>query len=550
MDQYKAITFSILIALLFLVFNHVVFSQTVSGKDAVVKGNAMWVADNGDGTYTNPIIFADYSDPDVIKVGTDFYMVSSSFNCTPVIPVLYSKDLVNWTIIGHVSENLPSSIFDQPQHGKGCWAPSMRFHDGEFYVYYGDPDLGIYMSKTKNPAGPWEPLHLVKQAKGWIDPCPLWDDDGNAYLVHAWAKSRVGFNSVLTVNRMSADGKQILDDGVMIFDGHKSHPTIEGPKFYKCGGYYYVFAPAGGVSNGWQTVLRSKNIFGPYEDKIVLDQGMTAINGPHQGGWVETQTGEPWFVHFQERGAYGRIVHLQPMAWNSDWPIIGVDPDGDGKGEPILKWKKPNLRTMYSVTVPQMSDEFDSTVLGLQWQWHANYSNQWYSLTAKTGALRLYAIAVPESSINLWSIPNLLLQKMPAPRFMATTLMTFNPKNVSEKVGLIVMGLDYSYIAIEKKTDGLYLRKKVCKDADKGTTETEESDVALAGNSVYLRVAVDSGAVCHFSYSKDGKTFTLLGREFIAREGRWIGAKVGIFTSRPFGSEPGGYSDFDWFRID
>jgi beta-xylosidase len=550
MIQYRVIHFGIFLTLSFLSAADIVFSQTESRDNVDVKVHPVWVADNGDGTYTNPVIFADYSDPDIVRVEDNYYLVSSSFNCTPVMPVLHSKDLVNWKIIGHVSENLPSSIFEQPQHGKGCWAPSIRFHDGEFYVYYGDPDLGIYMSKTKNPAGPWESLHLVKQAKGWIDPCPLWDDDGKAYLVHAWAKSRVGFNSVLTVSRMSVDGKQILDDGVMVFDGRKGHPTIEGPKFYKRNGYYYIFAPAGGVANGWQTVLCSKNIFGPYEDKIVLDQGTTAINGPHQGGWVETQAGELWFVHFQERGAYGRITHLQPMTWNGPWPVIGVDPDGDGKGEPVLKWKKPYVGTTNSISALQTGDEFDSTALGLQWQWHANHSNQWYSLSEKTGSLRLYAIAAPESSINLWSIPNLLMQKLPAPRFVATTSMMFNPMNIGEKAGLVVMGLDYSYIAVEKKADGLHLRKIVCKDADKGTTETEESDVVLAENSVSLRVAIDSGAVCYFSYSEDGKTFTPLGREFIAREGRWIGAKVGLFTSRPFGSQLGGYADFDWFKVD
>jgi beta-xylosidase len=524
-------------------------AQIASGEIKQSKNKSLWVADNGNGTYTNPIVFADYSDPDVIRVREDFYMVSSSFNCTPVMPVLHSKDLVNWAIIGHVSENLPSAEYRQPQHGKGCWAPSIRFHAGEFYVYYGDPDLGIYMSKAKNPSGPWEPLLLVRQAKGWIDPCPLWDDDGNVYLVHAWAKSRVGFNSVLTVHRMSTDGKQILDDGVMVFDGHKNHPTIEGPKIYRRNAYYYIFAPAGGVANGWQTVLRAKHVFGPYEDKIVLDQGTTAINGPHQGGWIETQTGESWFVHFQEHGAYGRIVHLQPMTWNDDWPTIGVDPDGDGKGEPVLTWKKPQVGKVYSITCPQTSDEFDSTALGLQWQWHANHSHQWYSLTEKKGALRLKSIVIPDSNVNLWSVPNLLLQKFPAPEFMATTQVILSPANVGEKAGLIIMGLDYSYISIVKKTDSVHLTKVVCKDADKGTGETEEADVLFMRDSVMLRVVIDTEAVCRFSYSEDGSAFKPLGKEFVAREGKWIGAKVGIFSSRPFESISNGYSDFDWFRI-
>ena len=510
----------------------------------------VWNGDNGDGTYTNPIIFADYSDPDVIRIGDDFYMVSSSFNCTPVMPVLHSKDLINWTIIGHVSQSLPSPIYDQVQHGKGCWAPSIRFHLGEFYVFYGDPDFGIYMSKAKNPTGPWEPLLLVKQATGWIDPCPLWDDDGQAYLVHAWAKSRVGFNSILTVNRMSVDGKQIFDDSLNVFDGHKNHPTMEGPKFYKRNGYYYIFAPAGGVPSGWQTVLRSKNVFGPYEDRIVLDQGTTTINGPHQGGWMETQTGESWFVHFQDRGAYGRIIHLQPMIWKNDWPVIGVDPDGDGKGEPVFRWKKPDVRKTYSITIPQTSDEFDSTRLGLQWQWHANHLNSWYSLREMPGSLRLKCIAMPEGSKNLWMVPNLLLQKFPAPKFSATTQLELPPNTIGERTGMVIFGFDYSFLVLENRADGVHLLSGVCKDADKGNSETVQADIPYTQRTVFLRVSIDTGAVCRFSYSADGKKYTYVDQQFTGREGRWIGAKVGLVALAPRGSSSLGFADFDWFRIE
>jgi beta-xylosidase len=279
-----------------------------------------WQADNGDGTFRNPILFADYSDPDVIRVGDDFYLISSSFECVPGIPVLHSKDLVNWRIIGHAMPRLPER-YDQPRHGEGCWAPSLRYHEGKFWVYFGDPDLGVFMTTATDPAGPWEAPVLVKSARGWIDVCPLWDDDGAVYLVHAWARSRAGFNSVLTVNRLSADGRRVIDDGVDVFKEPERHPTIEGPKFYKRNAYYYIFAPAGGVKQGWQVVLRSRSVYGPYEDRIVMRQGNTNINGPHQGGWVETPGGESWFVHFQDRGAYGRITHLQPMIWRDDWPV-------------------------------------------------------------------------------------------------------------------------------------------------------------------------------------------------------------------------------------
>jgi len=509
-----------------------------------------WVPDNGDGTYKNPVIFADYSDPDVIRVDNDFYMVASSFNCAPGLPILHSKDLVNWAILGHVFQNYPVMGFDAPQHGNGVWAPSLRYHNGEFYVYFGDPDNGIFMSKTKNPAGPWSPLHLVQEAKGWIDTCPFWDDDGKAYLVHAWAKSRSGINSILTINRMSPDGTKLLDDGTQVFDGTADHPIIEGPKLYKRNGYYYIFAPAGGVTEGWQTVLRSTNIFGPYKDKIVLAQGKTEINGPHQGGWVETQTSESWFVHFQDRGAYGRIIHLQPMKWANDCPVIGNDENGDGRGEPVLVCKKPDVGQSHPVAVPQTTDEFDSTKLGLQWQWQANFKDEWFSLAVRPGWLRLFSVPMPDKAANLWLVPNLLLQKLPAPEFTVTTKLDFSNLAMGERAGLIIMGMDYSYVAMERAAGGFHLIKAACNDANDGSKETVESEIAGLDEFALLRVKVNPGAVCSFSYSKDGKNFASLGKPFTARKGKWIGAKVGLFCLVSGEPKESGHADFDWFRFE
>ncbi len=505
--------------------------------------------DLGDGTFCNPIIHADYSDPDVIRVGDDFYLTASSFNCAPGLPILHSRDLVNWKIIGHVFQNYPFAEFSSPQHGNGVWAPSLRFHSGEFYVYFGDPDRGVFMAKAKNPAGPWSPLHCVREAKGWIDTCPLWDDDGQAYLVHAWAKSRSGIKSILTVNRMSADGTQLLDDGQTVFDGAAHHPTIEGPKFYKRNGYYYIFAPAGGVKTGWQTVLRSKNVFGPYEDKIVLAQGSTEINGPHQGGWVETQTGESWFMHFQDRDAYGRIVHLQPMHWLNDWPVMGNTSNGDGRGEPVAICKKPDVSSQQPVTVPETSDEFNASKLALQWQWHANFSESWFSLSARPGWLRLFSIPSPANATNLWSVPNLLLQKFPALEFTVTTKLDFSRLAVGERAGLVVMGIDYACLAIERTVRGFHLTKSVCKDAPKGDEGILEAEIPVTDGSIILRLKVGHGAVCNFSYSPDGEDFSEIGKPFTAREGKWIGAKLGLFCLSEKIEANAGHADFDWFRF-
>ena len=291
--------------------------------------------------YTNPILHLDYSDPDVCRVGKDYYMTASSFNCFPGLPILHSKDLVHWKQVGAALLDYPCDGTDADfrttvQHGNAIWAPAIRYHDGWFYIYVGDPDRGVFMVRTKDPSGSWEkPVWVVRQ-KGFIDPCPLWDKDGKAYLSHGLAGSRAGLKSVLFVAPMAPDGTQLIGPSRIVYDGHKTQPTIEGTKFYKRGEYYYIFSPAGGVSTGWQTVLRAKDPFGPYEERIVMAWAPGTINGPHQGAWVDAPDGKDWFMHFQDKGAYGRIVHLQPLTWQADdWPLIGEDPDGDGVGQPV-----------------------------------------------------------------------------------------------------------------------------------------------------------------------------------------------------------------------
>ena len=505
----------------------------------------VWVSDNGDGTYRNPIIYADYSDPDVVRVGSDFYMTASSFNAVPGLPILHSNDLVNWTIVNHVfRQQQPTGIFRKPQHGGGVWAPSIRFHAGEFYIFYGDPDFGIYMSKTADPRGEWSKPLLIKEAKGWIDPCPLWDDNGNVYLVHAFAGSRAGIKSVLVVNRMSPDGTRLLDDGVIVFDGHETHPTVEGPKFYKFNGFYYISAPAGGVPTGWQLMLRSKNIYGPYEEKIVLSQGKTTINGPHQGAFVDTPGGEWWFVHFQDRGAYGRIVHLQPAVWKDGFPVVGND------GEPVVKFRKPNIGRNYPIASPQDSDEFDDSELGLQWQWHANFDPTWAIPFPQRGVLRMNSVQVPDDHKNLWDIPDLLLQKFPSEEFTATAKIKIEPRFQGERFALVVMGIDYSLIGATYRNGKLFVSQATAKDADRGNAETDSEPLELTSPEFYLRVSVRKDAMCTFSYSTDGKTFDKIGTEFKAREGRWIGAKVGFAYTRPGKINDAGSVDIDWFRFE
>jgi beta-xylosidase len=518
------------------------------------RSPAPWIADLGNGSYKNPVLFADYSDPDVIRVGSDFYLTASSFSMIPGLPILQSRDLVNWKIINHAIDRMPPR-FDTPQSGNGIWAPSIRHHDGWFWIFVGDPDWGILMTKTRDPAGKWEPIHVVQEGKGLIDTCPLWDDDGKAYLVHAFANSRAGRRDIIVVREMSPDGTRLIGEEHLVIDGRNNvFPTIEGPKFYKRNGWYYIFAPAGGVTRGYQIVARSRNVFGPYETKKVLEQGSTDVNGPHQGGWVTTQgpstglgPGEDWFMHFQDRGGYGRIVHLQPMRWVDDWPVMGFDKDGNGVGEPVPTFSKPNVGMSYPADVPQTSDEFTGTQIGLQWQWTANPRPEWASLIARPGWLRMHATARPQ---YLSQIPSQLLQKFPAPKFTATTRMELSAESVTE-AGLIVMGPSYAALVVSRGADGLQVRRITSGTPGRGgsATQPDQPGESAAGLScpLWLRVTVEPEAQCTFSYSTDGENFKSLGEAFPARGagGTWMGSRVGLFCIGE-----GGHADFDWFRIE
>lgn len=522
----------------------------------------VWCPDNGDGTYTNPVIDADYSDPDVCVVGDDYYMTASSFNCIPGLPILHSKDLVNWEIIGYALKKLePEEIFNKPSHGNGVWAPCIRHHNGEFYIYWGDPDHGVFMVKTKDPAGEWEAPVCVIPGAGMIDTTPLWDEDGRCYLANGWANSRSRFASVLTVRELNAEGTKAIGDPVIVFDGNgNANRTVEGPKFYKRDGWYWIMCPAGGVPTGFQLAMRSKSPYGPYESKVVLAQGKTNVNGPHQGAWVHTSQGEDWFLHFQDKECYGRVVHLQPVTWKDNWPVMGIDKDGDYCGDPVLKFRKPKTAAPVVVTNPVESDEFNAPKLGLQWQWHANY-DQKFGMPTAFGTYRIYTHKVSDNFVNLWEVPNLLLQKTPTDNFTATAKIRFTSKDQNQLGGIIMMGLDYSALVVKRVGDEFQLQQITCHGADKGKKEDVKVLATLKPTAkdkidyqpaihedIYLRMIVNNGK-CRFAYSKNGKKYEAVGEEFKMREGKWIGAKIGFVAIEPAGKANRGWIDADWFRV-
>lgn len=485
-------------------------------------------------TYKNPVLFADYSDPDVLRDGKNYYLISSTFEFVPGIPVLQSNDLVHWTIIGHVLPRIElDPRYDMAggnRYGRGVWAPALRKHNGLFYVYFPTPDEGIFVSTAKKITGPWsKPVAVIAQA-GLEDPCPFWDDDGEAYLVHS--KKGAG---PLILHRMSPDGKSVLDDGKEIVRDPQNLPTLEGPKLYKRNGYYYIFAPFGGVGTGAQAVLRSKSIYGPYEHRVVLQRGSTNVNGPHQGGYVEGQDGKGWFIHFQSRGGHGRIDHLEPVRWEDDWPVIGDAPAGATAGQPVSTWTNLSHPGKDSNQRPQTSDEFNKKELGPQWEWNHNPDDAYWSLTERRGYLRLK----PGFAPDLLSARNTLTQTMQDDAFEFTSRLDVTGMKDGGHAGIAMFEQSASGLQVVQSGGVRALSFFHAQDAVDGPAQ-------LPGGIVLLRVRVN-GDMAAYSYSlDDGRSFQEIGKPARIAFSWWKGSRPSLFAYTTTHTTGAGHVDFDW----
>lgn len=518
----------------------------------------LWCAGIEEDKYKNPIIFADYSDPDAIRVDDTYYMTASSFNYVPGLPILVSKDLINWELKNYATGNIEYEDYKIAQHSKGIWAPSIRYHKGVYYIYYGMPDEGIFVVTAQDPLGEWSKPQLVLEGKGLIDPCPFWDEDGKVYCVHAYAKSRIGFKSVLGIFPMTEDGLLAAGEDHILYNGIETNMTIEGPKVYKRDGNYYILAPAGGVVTGYQTVLRSDSIYGPFEEMTVLQQGDTPINGPHQGALVDTPEGEEYFIHFQQRGLYGRIIHMQPVTWKDGWPVMGIN-SGDGYcGEPVLTYDRPKAAVGAKDLSLQATDEFDAGKLDLMWQWTGNVQEGFYSLAHNPGHIRLYCLNVAEDKeISLWRAPNILSQKLVCPYFEARVLIrTEGIKNVSEdsqtRVGVTLLGRDNAYLAVTKGAQGFKIVYGVSIQSKKGLKEVEMASYDL-GDVEYVILVVNyemEGDKPRFMMNyilPSGEYGTVMPSYVFEPEyNNWVGAKLGLFA---VGNEKGSYGDIDYIHV-
>lgn len=487
--------------------------------------------------YKNPILYADYSDPDVIRVGEDFYMVASSFTYFPGVPILHSRDLVHWEIINYAAPVLPSPRYDVPRHGSGTWAPAIRYHGGMYYIFIPLPDEGIYVARCEDIRGQFR-LNCLAEAKGWIDPCPLWDDDGRAYMVFAYARSRCGIQHRLAMAEIDPECTRLIGEVREVFHREDIAPTIEGPKLYKKDGLYYIFAPAGGVATGWQAVLRSPCIWGPYEYRVVLRQGSTPVNGPHQGGWVTAPDGSDWFVHFQDVIELGRITHLQPMSWQDGWPVMG------NRGEPVSQYRLPvSGAPHYGIA---QSDDFDGR-LGLQWQWQANPGKEFYDICG-TG-LRLNCLANPSRETLLWYAPNVLTQIPQHKSLCVQVKLTLHPDQPGDMASLGMLGHRYAYLALE--TGYLRLYTGIVSEVQ----DLGEAEEALAAqvpydlSTVYLRLVLEEDKHYRFFWSAEAAEYHPIGKALPLDRATWTGAKLCLWAANKQGLSSRGYGLYQHFRV-
>ena len=497
-------------------------------------------------TYTNPILSADYSDPDVIRAGNRYYLVASSFHFSPGIPVLESDDLVHWKLIAHVLPKLtfapqydmvpPFQLDDtksKPTTGTryagGVWAPSIRQHNGLFYVYWPTPDEGVFMATAKTPQGPWSAPTQVLKGPGYEDPCPFWDDDGTAWLIHG----KVGAGPLI-LHHMTPDGTRVLDDGIVVAEDKTNLPVLEGPKLYKRNGWFYIFAPIGGVGTGPQAVGRARAITGPYEWRHILEPG-NGLDGPHQGGYVETPSGQGWFIHFNATGAFGRIDYLEPVTWTDDWPMAGEG------GQPVLTHAMPDTGVTNSTYRLEDSDDFNAPTLGLQWSWNHNPDDTRWSLTEHPGSLRLHA--GPAQSLT--TARNTLTQILIGPHMQATGRLNVAHMTDGQRAGLTLFGVKTVWIGIVRDHGQSHIAT--------ASAGVETLGPPLTTSTIDLRADVTADQTVRFSYSTDGNTFTPFGdAQPLSKFSWWKGSRPGLFTY--IKAEPGtpvtdGYIDIDSYTV-
>lgn len=506
----------------------------------LLSKKGVW-GDQGDGTYVNPVLPGDYSDPDVIRVGDDYYAISSTLHCSPGMAVLHSKDLVNWRMIGHVVNDLTSigpeyNYNRMNRYGRGVWAGAIRFHKDKYWVYFFTPDEGLFMSTAADPAGPWEPLHQVWEVSGWDDCCPFWDDDGQGYFV----ATNFADNYNIHLFKLSEDGKELLHDSDTIIHQHKGS---EANKLYKINGTYYYFHSEvvrreAGMEVRVVMMLRAEHIYGPYEEKeLIHTHGMEIDREPNQGGLVQTVSGDWYFISHQGTGGYyeGRTLHLLPVTWVDGWPIIGNDTDGDGIGEMVWGGRKPI--NGLPVTVLSTNDDFERAVLEPYWEWnHQPRANKW-SLAERPGYLRLHACQ-PIDKDNFFTVCNVISQRaFRTAHNVATVIIEISGMADGQEAGLCHFAQTYCKIGVQQQNG-----TRVLKFNHSGTITWGPE---LSRCTLWLRSVWNIDGINRFEYSVDGVHFTSFGDAYQLGWGNYRGDRIGLYSYNCESEQ--GYIDVDQF---
>ncbi|HJG50678.1 MAG TPA: glycoside hydrolase 43 family protein [Brachybacterium faecium] len=499
---------------------------------------------------SNPVLDADWPDPDVLRVGDDYWMIASSFHRAPGLPVLRSQDLVTWE---HVTNALPALVPEEhyalPRRGSGVWAPSIREHAGTFHIVYPDPDHGIFVLDAPHPAGPWSAPRLLLAGRGLIDPCPLWDEDGRAYLVHGWARSRARVKNRLSLLEVTPDLSAALSPSQVIIDGADlpGMLTLEGPKAYRQGGWYWIYAPAGGVADGYQVVFRARELHGPYEHRIVLEQDSSPVNGPHQGALVDDVHGDWWFVHFQDRGVFGRVTHVQPVRFDAEgWPHMGEPIDevrgrpvaavpalgqrGDAPAEPAAELAAEPATSALPYEEPLRSDDFRAAQLHPRWHWQANPQRSWH----RCGEGRLDLAFGRSPRGDLRDLPTVLGQQLPGQPSTWTTSVHLpavadGGAAGTERAGAVVLGHSYAWAGLRRDAEGIALvHGTMDEDAAEEETRTHRVLTADPTAEASLSLRIDVDAAGRITLRAED---SVLLEDWQAAKGHWVGAEVGLFAT-------------------